>query len=187
MFKPENSTLEGMQRSHIEALRHREEEIFRYLAILGPALGGFFWLLLKARDTILILTAGTIGIQLLLLLGAVYSLALGYNYRCIVLQLAKLQVHFKLTDVILKGWPQSKKAFLKCYCIPPEIIKVFWLAFLIGIAFVTITASIASIEKAGEITFWLVILIGCSSILAGFIMLPIIFGCKLRKLCEKEP
>jgi len=101
MSKPENSTLEGMQSSFLEALRHREEQIFRYLAILGPALGGFFWLLVKAKTlTAGILTAGTIGIQLLLLLGAVYSLALGYNYRCVVLQLAKLQVHLKLTNVI---------------------------------------------------------------------------------------
>jgi len=92
-------------------------------------------------------------------------------------------VSHALSRVILEGWPQSRKYFLKRYCTPPEIIKLFWLAFLIGILFVTITASI---ETAGEITSWLVNLIGYSSILAG-LMLPIIFGCKLRKLAEEEP
>jgi hypothetical protein len=39
------AALESMHKLLLEALRHREQEIVRYLAILGPALGGFVWLL----------------------------------------------------------------------------------------------------------------------------------------------
>lgn len=37
-----------LQNTHkllLEALRHREQEIFRYLGILVPTFGGFIWLL----------------------------------------------------------------------------------------------------------------------------------------------
>ncbi len=37
--------VQNMHQAFLEALRHREQEILRYLAILGPALGGFIWLL----------------------------------------------------------------------------------------------------------------------------------------------
>lgn len=37
--------LENMYRLFLEALRHREQEIFHYLTILGPALGSFGWIL----------------------------------------------------------------------------------------------------------------------------------------------
>jgi hypothetical protein len=34
-----------MHKALLEALRHREQEILRYLAFVGPALAGFIWLL----------------------------------------------------------------------------------------------------------------------------------------------
>ena len=74
--------LEGIHKQLLEALRHREQEIFHYLAILAPALGGFVWLLYKGVNPFLF-AVGTLGVLLLLLLGALYSLALGYNYRYI--------------------------------------------------------------------------------------------------------
>lgn len=43
--KNSNATHEGIHKLLLEALRYREQEIFRYLAIPGPALGGFVWLL----------------------------------------------------------------------------------------------------------------------------------------------
>ena len=84
------AVLENMHKLLLQALRHREQEIVRYLAILGPALGGFAWLLYWSKDGVN-LTVGTMGVLFLLFLGAIYSLALGYNYRCIVLELAKLE------------------------------------------------------------------------------------------------
>ena len=185
-----NAILENMHKLYLEALRYREQEIFRYLAIIGPALGGFVWLLHSGIQKS-VLTVGTIGVQLLLLLGAIYSLALGYNYRYIVLQLAKLEAYLNLMDIILVSWPRSKQNFLDRYklfckipwCTPPEIIKVFWWAFLIGILLVTITASIV---KYNNLVLWLVILMGIVSLLIG-LLLPIWFGYKLRKLCSNEP
>lgn len=140
------------------------------------------------------LTVGTIGVQLLLLLGAIYSLALGYNYRYILLELAKLEVFLRVKDVILVGWPRSRQDFLDRYtlpfkipwCTPPEIIKVFWWAFLFGIAGVTMAAYYYYIEKPNALWLWPVIFTGVISFLTGLI-LPIRFGFKLRKLCNREP
>jgi len=65
----ESSIAESMHGALLEALRHREQEIFSYLAILVPALGGFLWLLLHRSGTDssgnLALFAGTLGTLLL--------------------------------------------------------------------------------------------------------------------------
>jgi len=42
---PQRAMLENMHKTFLEALRHREQEILRYIAILAPALAGFIWLL----------------------------------------------------------------------------------------------------------------------------------------------
>ncbi len=176
--------LENMHGLFLEALRHREQEIFHYLAILGPALGGFGWLLYYRSGHEAEFALGTIVIISLLLLGAVYSLALGYNYRYIVLELAKLETVLKIRDVMLVGWPRSREDFLSRYkrCTPPEIIKVFWWAFLGMIALVTIIACCFS----GKFRF-LIILYGLVCFGAGLCWFPIYYGNKLRKICEQEP
>src|SRR5207302_6804579 len=99
--------------------------------ILVPAVGGFVWLLRSAPEKTLFV-GGTVGTLLLLFLGAVYSLTLGYNYRYITLQLAKIEDLLAATDAMLEGWPKSPNDFLQKYkflglswCTPPEIIKVF--------------------------------------------------------------
>ena len=98
-----NTVLGGMHRLFLEALRHREQEIFHYLAILGPALGGFGWILYNRIGRQVEFAVGTIFVIALLLLGALYSLALGYNYRYIVLELAKLETVLKIKDAMLLG------------------------------------------------------------------------------------
>jgi hypothetical protein len=183
-----NSVLENMHQQLLEALRHREQEVIRYLAILGPALGGFIWLLQSDKTGEKVFIIGTIGVQLLLLLGAAYSLALGYNYRYITLELAKLENHLKIRDFVLVGWPRSSKEFMGRYklfccipwCAPPEVIKIFWISFLVGIVGVTV----ASIYKLN--TMPLIIIEG--GILCFFVgwLLPIHFGTKLQKQCKKE-
>ena len=88
---------------------------------------------------------------LVLLMGAFYSLALGYNYRYIILQLAKLEatdtLALKSKDVVLAYWPRKVEDFEKGsrwgvipWCTPPDIIKVFWIAFLVCILGVTAVA-----------------------------------------------
>ncbi len=191
--------LENMHKTLLEALRHREQEILRFVAILGPALAGFIWLLkvqLSGDSNSFIFKVGTVGVLLLLLLGAVYSLALGFNYRHITLQLAKLEsVKFlNIRSYILRSWPRSCKDFAKRYkilwiipwCTPPEIIKYFWVAFVIGIAGVTVALWYLPLTdnsngQIGEEIVCLGFICFCIALLA-----PIWFGCKFQKACRKE-
>jgi len=81
----ESSIAETMHGALLEALRHREQEIFSYLAILVPALGGFLWLLLHRSAAggsgDLVLFAGTLGTLLLLSLGVGYRRAPSHRYQ----------------------------------------------------------------------------------------------------------
>lgn len=181
------AALENMHNLLLEALRHREQEIVRYLAILGPALGGFVWLLHSGSDKTNEFAVGTVGVLFLLLLGAIYSLALGYNYRYITLELAKLESLLGIRSAMLEGWPRCPKDFITRYrlccripwCTPPEVIKVFWLAFLAGIIGVMITAYIFKLEAHTITTAGVICLfIGLLS--------PIHFGKKLHKKIKKE-
>lgn len=164
------NALQNMHQLLLEALRHREQAIIRFLVILGPALGGF--VLLLQRDFIdKVYISGTIGVQILLLLGSVYSIALGYNYRYIIFQLAKIEAALRIASVMLVKWPRSLADFEKQYvkkdprCIPPEIIRVFWLIFNFGILGVTVTAYDARLEILeltlilfmGSISLWIAV------------------------------
>ncbi len=100
--------LADMHKLFLEALRQREQDIIRYLAILGPSLAGYIWLLRNShRIGYDVFAIGTVGIIFVLLIGAIYSLALGYNYRYITIQLAKLESKMGIGDFILDGWPRS--------------------------------------------------------------------------------
>ena len=139
--------LEKMHELLLGALRSRELEIFKYLTILGPALAGFGWLFYQ--DSALayqtppraigpgLFIAVTVSVVLLLLLGAVYSLTLGCNYRYITLELAKLESQLSIKRAMLRQWPKSPEMFVEKYsalcfpwCTPPAVIQVFWYAFL---------------------------------------------------------
>jgi hypothetical protein len=181
--------LERMHSILLEALRHREQEILRYLVILGPALGGFIWLLHSGISKE-VFTIGTVGVLLALLLGAVYSLALGYNYRYIILELAKLETALGIRDAMLVSWPRSRNEFLSRYklgcfswCTPPEVIKVFWIAFLVAISGVTVAACACVPEK---LVLFIVIPTGTICLLVG-LTLPIMYGRKLQEQSRKEP
>ena len=183
--------LGNTHRLFLEALRHREQEIIRFLAILGPALGGFVWLVDSGSENVGVFVIGTVGVLLSLLVGALYSLALGYNFRHLTLELAKLEAKLQIVDSMLEGWPRSREKFLERYklccfipwCTPPEIIKVFWLAFLVGIVGVTVAASVF---EQDALVLSIVIPFGSLSFLVGLFS-PIHFGCKLRRQCEQEP
>jgi hypothetical protein len=140
-----------MHKAFLEVLRHREQEILQFVVLLGPALGGFIWLLsADLRESPFRFVAGTYGVLLVLLMGAFYALALGYNYRYLTLQLAKLEKKnlLDLDDVVLASWPREYEEFenrnrwgVIPWSTPPGIIKVFWLTSLAGILGVTIVAS----------------------------------------------
>lgn len=193
VFAQEQRTvLEGMHRLMLEALRHREQEIFQYLVILGPALGSFIWLYLKNVNAAAFI-AGTIGVLLLLLLGTFYSLTLGYNFRYIILELAKLETILGVRDAMLNDWPRTPEDFLQRYkwgripwCTPPEMIKVFFWAFIGGIIGVLIMVwqfkpTIIEIKQQ-----CLIIVIGGICLVLG-LLAPIWFGWKFRKQVRKEP
>jgi len=201
--RPDRVAAQNMHKTFLEALRHREQEILRFMAILAPALGGFVWLVNlddeQARN-LYVFGVGTIGVLFLLVVGAVYSLALGYNYRCITLQVAKLEATcLGIRDFILEAWPRKRDDFLKrykifCkipYCAPPEIIKVFWWAFNVGIFGVTVSGAIHVFTTEWEgvaMVLWAIVIIAFGVIceIVGWIM-PIWYGCKLKKLCKQEP
>jgi hypothetical protein len=135
--------LRNMHKAFLEALRHREQEILQYLAFVGPALAGFVWLMtLDYGKNAWVFVVGTLGIILLLFLGACYSLALGYNYRYLTLQMAKIEspLGLNIVEQILNRWPRRKADFDKYTyrCNPPNIIYTFWVACMVGILLITI-------------------------------------------------
>lgn len=131
-----------MHTQYLETLRNREKDIIQYLLIFVPAISAFGLLLYKTGEVGDIFLIGTVAVIGLLLLGAIYSLALGYNYRYIVFQLVKLERLLGIQQAMLTKWAiQSPKDFAKNnkYSLP-EIIETFWWAFLIAILGVTAIA-----------------------------------------------
>ena len=187
----QSNALDNTHRLLLEALRHREQEIFRYLAILGPAVGGFIWLLQIVGLAEGVFVIGTASVLLLFLLGTVYALALGYNYRYITLQLKKFEVMLEIDKYMLKGWLKCPQEFLDRYkiccsmpwCTPPEIVKVFWLAFLMGIPGVTL---VACLHQPTTLVLAIVIPIGAICLLIGGLVSPYHLGKKLHKICREE-
>lgn len=179
--------LRGMHAELLKSLRRREQEIFSYLAILVPALTGFF--LLLTSNNVSLFLIGSMGVILLLLLGSLYSLALGYNYRYITLQLAKIERWLSADHGLLEGWPKAPDQFRVRYslwgiipwCTPPAIIQVFWYAFLVGIIGVT---AAASFSRPGICKF--IVPFGACSFLGGALLGPLRFGHKLIRLCDQE-
>jgi len=201
--KPDIVTAQNMHNTFLEALRHREQEILRFMAILAPALGGFIWLLTlnDCKDNNLyVFSIGTIGVLFLLAVGAVYSLALGYNYRCITLQVAKLEATcLGFRNVILNKWPRKRDDFIersklllnKPYYEPPEIIKVFWYAFIVGVFGVTLASlvKIFSDRKFGiELIIWATAIVSVAAVFIWVIYkVTIGYGNKFKEICTWEP
>ena len=177
----------------IKSLRSREQEVFKYLGILAPALGGFAWLIYVtiwpsgtttaqvADHEERFFVVGTIGVLLLLLLGAIYSLALGYNFRYITLELAKIESRLGISDAMLRIWPKRPCAFLRyTYCQPPDVIKYFWFAFVGGIIYVTAAACVLDCRVVP-----LVVPFGGLFALCA-LLAPRYFGDKLTTAARKE-
>lgn len=208
MMDAHDTALMNMHGKFLDALRHREQDIIQFLGILGPALGGFIWLLGDLADHPFRFVAGTYGVLLVLFMGASYTLALGYNYRYMILQLAKLEAHPRLClrEVTLAYWPRRVSEFKKGsrwgflpWCTPPDIIRVFWLAFLICIIGVTVVAWVADrdVFPIGATSQPVTAHEGLKAMKAGipvagvaafFLSLigPIIVGNKMLRACRKE-
>ncbi len=178
-----NALLADFHRLMIEALRLREQDVFRYIAILAPALAGFIWLLASKEVAKPVFAAGTVGVVLLLCVGALYAVALGYNYRYVTLQLAKLRTKLEISDYALSVWPADAKTFGKKHgrwCSPPEVIRVFWLTFLTFMIGVTAAAwTIRELPCEAVIICVLALLLSFLS--------PAFYGSKLQDTCDEEP
>ena len=205
----ENGKFELYKTRHklfLEALRHREQEVLKYLVIIGPALGGFVWLSSKYPKDIDIGTfcMASIGLMSVLLLGASYCIALGYNYRIITFQIAKEERNMGTLGKVLDAWPRTLDDWFErtklghyfpfpkqyrdskmsewAWCFPPEIICVFWYAFLVGIVYMTVATCILSTSVSATLTMAVLgFLFLCVSLLT-----PHIYGRKLRNVCQKE-
>jgi len=191
-------------RLFLEAPRHREQEVLRYLAILGPALGGFLWLAMKYPKDVTAVTfhVAAIALQGLMLLGAWYGAALGYNYRCITMLLSKEEKSPDLADAALEAWADAPggsgdRTTLGHYfrwarrwpwlsnrpwCFPPELVAVFWWAFLICTAFLTL-ATVAICDWGWPVG--LTVICGAGAFVLSLVA-PWHFGKKLRSVREKE-
>lgn len=170
----------------LNTLRSHERAILQYLSIYLSAGGALGWVITNSANNSIIFNVGMIGVLLLLSLGAFYTLALGYSYRYLTFQLTKVEKKLGIHEVTLAAWPKSSDDFLRRYklgcipwCTPPEIIWVFWIAFLVGIIGVSIIAF--HMQKN------LVLVVGVFCFLLVWLVLPIIYGCKLKKVLEKEP
>jgi len=187
----QRNALENMHKTFLEALRHREQEILRYIAILAPALAGFVWLLVKLNlecsRQAFTFAVGTLGVLFLLLVGAVYSLALGYNYRYIMFQLAKLEAKaLHIDGFVLKSWPRGIKAFGKYRpCYPPEIIKIFWLAFAVCIGGVMLTVIFVPPFSKNWLIKVVIVFVGTACLYIT-LKAPYWYGAKLQRARDKE-
>ena len=198
-------------RLFLEALRYREQEVFRYLAILGPALGGFLWLLTKFPREIGLemFCAAAIGLQGILLFGAWYVAALGYNYRYLTFQLSKEEQAFGVAGTVLGAWPRTPEQWKErtklghyapwfreslcprlhnlSWCFPPEIICVFWWAFVASIAYLTAVTAIVSMSATSTFgsAAGITVALGLASV-GMCLVAPWHFGRKLRAVCKTE-
>ncbi len=189
--------VENMHKTFLEALRHREQEILRFLAILAPALGGFIWLL-KVYSEInvepFVFIAGTFGVLFFLTIGAVYSLALGYNFRYVTLQIAKMESGYCLNikEFMINSWERTANQWAEKYkkgrCFPPEIIKVFWFSFIIAKLLVVLAATFFLYTKCENMLVQIhtIIMVGIACIIVTLWIAPCYYGKKLSKACEDE-
>lgn len=211
--KAHYEALVNMHGAFLEALRHREQDIIRFVAILGTALASFVWILgQKEMQEPAPFVAGTYGILLVLVVGAFYTLALGYNYRYLTLQLAKLEseANLKLRSSVLHQWPREPKDFEKrCrwgvipWSTPPGIIKVFWIAFILSILLVVVAGTVAQYKilpvhasctqpsDSGIREAWTALArpfpwVGAACLLISLLG-PVHVGYKMLRACEGEP
>ena len=176
----------------LDALRSRENEIIPFIAIIGPALGGYIWLLYKLNGKnpeLIIIT--TIGIWILFLLGALYSAALGYNYRCILYQVKKIEQEQNIKKYIIKAWHEPVRDHSKKHasifwnridwCPMPEVIKWFWVSFPVLILGVTA----ASWIQIKDYECKCILLFGIVPFVLGLIA-PVYYGTKINQIYIDE-
>lgn len=125
-----HSEVSALHISFRNSLIKREENFFSQLAFLITGVGGYFATLVSGKFTdIWVLFFVTVGT--LLLNGFIYIIGTytGYQYRCDLLQLLKIEEKLGITSYTLSGWPKycSFEVSIK----PPNIVQVFQKAYIV--------------------------------------------------------
>jgi len=98
-------SLLNLQKIYLNALQSREREVLQFLAIFVAGAGAFAWLIKeKANFHYIYFTSATALILILLYAGIIYSMALSFNYRSVVLQIRKLEYALDVDKHILNAW-----------------------------------------------------------------------------------
>ncbi len=185
-----SNPLEILYDNLLKALGHREQEVFRYLALVAPAIGGFIWLASVPPQKTGLFIVASLGLQLILVLGASYCIALSYHYRYMLAQIRKIEDALKISNHIIPFWKRTKtqsikKARLGCmpWCSPPEVIKVFWYAFLMLIVLLSVGICLT---KPVCLVICVTVVFGTLSLLFGWIVVPVLYGCKLQNVYKTK-
>jgi hypothetical protein len=175
--KPE---LEANTREHLKALhlllvgnlRQREAQVSWPCWFLIPAYLIYIGLLcgmLSLKLGLAVFVIGSLVVTLILFWGAVYGLALSYNYRCLQVQIRKLEHLLDLDSAVLSSWrrvkaggrildlekeigdivaqaqggkPEAPRPQLLPLRFPPEVLSVQLWFFLISAFLVNISSSV---------------------------------------------
>ena len=152
----------NMQEQYLQALRSRESEVLQFITLFVSALGGFAWVLERAysqqgnisSEALYYYIPTIMAILLILTLGATHTLALGYNYRSVVLQLRNVERKLDVESVILKEWIEtSQKYKFKL----PEMLKVFFVAYCLGIILVTTVSVLYALLQKSEFVVYFIL------------------------------
>jgi hypothetical protein len=167
----------------VEALRHRETGVLSYVVLLATALSGFAWLVYKDTQGVLFIpfTIGTAAVLFLLTLGAIYCYVCSFNYRCFLLQVAKLEWSARIERYLLKQWHPKAIIYDKsfhCLWFGPEVINVFWWAFLL--AAIGVIAIYYYVSKNS----WAVVFLLCTIFLNVLVVCK--YQCKWEKVRQGE-
>ena len=190
----EHQALLNMQQQYLEALRSREKEALQYIVLLASSFGGFAWalkLLPLTEDNYIAFTGIILAVLLILMLGAVYSLALGYNYRYLILQLRKVENALGVTRHILCYWnrPIACQSEIDEECgdkfTPPEVIKQFWIAHLWGIALVSFIGCI-EVSRINIFIALIIAFLGVCICTLSAMYIPRLYFQKLVNIRTKE-
>ena len=183
VLSPEaRSSLNILYAKLLDALRHREQEIFRYLAIVAPAIGGLLGLSMYSGllSDVWLITA-MFGLQLLTTVGGWYALALSYNYRYVLAQIRLLENALGIEPFIVPPWRRSRGR--STWCWPPEIIKVFWCAFL---ALAVMIALATCLARPNAVVTVISVVASLSFLSIQGLILPAYYGAKLSSY-HQEP
>ncbi|TET39242.1 MAG: hypothetical protein E3J72_00945 [Planctomycetota bacterium] len=117
----------------LESMRTREQALLRFLALFGAPIAGYIWILVHHNQTksdINISNAGllaaALGTILIQILGAIYILALSYNFRSMQIACDKIEKEFNIVDKMPKGWRLTRERIGKWGLLDfaPEMFKV---------------------------------------------------------------